>query len=147
MTAKTHSSAAGWSIEGRAGFWATPSFEVARTRIPLVCASSITGYWPRQPEPVRGLTDYIQHIVDLLTLVPDARLKLEEHATNGEFVFARWSGYGTGPEGPFEINGVDRIRVRDGKVIENRIISDASIFEHFARYVADRKKGAPSTGA
>jgi hypothetical protein len=72
---------------------------------------------------------------------------LRAKGTPGEFVFARWSGYGTGPEGPFEINGVDRIRVRDGKVIENRIISDASIFEHFARYVADRKKGAPSTAA
>jgi hypothetical protein len=147
MNAKTQPQPAGWSIEGWAGFWAAPTIEVARTRIPLVCASSITGYWPRQPEPVRGVSDYCQHIVDLLTMIPDLRLKLEEHAINGEFVFARWSGSGTGPEARFEINGVDRIRVHDGKVIENRIISDASIFEHFARYVADRKKGRPATAA
>jgi hypothetical protein len=105
------------------------------------------GYWPRQPEPVRGVADYCQHIVDLLTMIPDARLKLEEHATNGEFVFARSSGFGTGPDGAFEMNGLDRIRLRDGKVIENRIISDGSIFEHFAKCVADRRlrRGAPGS--
>jgi len=89
MNAKAQPQPAGWSIESWAGFWAAPTIEVARMRIPLVCTSSITGYWPRQPEPVCGVADYCQHIVDLLTMIPDLRLKLEEHAINGESVFAR----------------------------------------------------------
>jgi hypothetical protein len=141
MNSKAEVPAAGWSIESWIGFWNAPSIEIARSRVPLVCAPDIVGYWPRQA-PVRGRADYCQRIVDLLTMIPDARLKLEEHASNGEFVFARWSGSGTGPDGPFEINGVDRMRVRSGIVIENRIISDGPIFEHFAKHVANRSKTA-----
>jgi len=89
MNAKAQPQPAGWSIESWAGFWAAPTIEVARMRIPLPCTSSITGYWPRLPEPVCGVADYCQHIVDLLTMIPDLRLKLEEHAINGESVFAR----------------------------------------------------------
>jgi hypothetical protein len=139
METKIARQTAGWTIEGWAQFWTAPTVEIARERVPFVCSPSVVGYWPRQPEPVRGVADYCQHIVDLLTMIPDAHLKLEEHATTGEFVFARWSGFGTGPDGAFEMTGVDRIRLRDGKVIENRIMSDGSIFEHFAKYIGERR--------
>src|SRR5215472_5988739 len=142
METKIARPTASWTIEGWAQFWAAPTVEIASKRVPFVCSPTVLGYWPRQPEPVRGVAHYCQHIVDLLTMVPDARLKLEEHAANGEFVFARWSGFGTGPDGPFEINGVDRMRVRNGIVLENRIISDGAIFEHFARYIANRSRTA-----
>ena len=131
----------GWTIQSWSDFWKAPKIEVARKRVPLVCAPDIVGYWPRQPLPVRGRDDYCQYILDLLTMLPDLCLRLEEHAASGAFTFARWTGYGTGPDGPFEITGVDRIRLQDdGKVIENRIISDAAIFEHFARFIARRQR-------
>jgi hypothetical protein len=76
-------------------------------------------------------------MVDLLTIVPDLRLKLEEHATSDEFTVVRWTGRGTGPGGPLEANGIDRIRVQ---VIENRIVSDAAIFEDLARFVGERRR-------
>jgi hypothetical protein len=130
-----------WSVEGWAAFWSAPSLEVAKARVPTVCAPNITGYWPRQ-KPLHGLTDYCQRIFDLIEFVPDLRLKLEEHATNGEFTFLRWSARGTGPDGAFEINGVDRVRVRNGLVIENRIISDGEVFDHFARRVGAARAAA-----
>jgi hypothetical protein len=68
------------------------------------------------------------------------RLKLEEHATSDEFTVVLWTGRGTGPGGPFEANGIDRIRMRDSKVIENRIVSDAAIFEDLARFVGKRRR-------
>jgi len=77
-------------------------------------------------------------MVDLLTIVPDLRLKLEEHATSDEFTVVRWTGRGTGPGGPLEANGIDR--VRDSKVIENRIVSDAAIFEDLARFAGERRR-------
>jgi hypothetical protein len=131
----------GWSIEGWAAFWGAPSVEVARARVQTVCAQDITGYWPRQ-KPIHGITEYCQRIVDLIELVPDLRLKLEEHATNGEFTFLRWSARGTGPDGPFEITGVDRMRLRERLVVENRIISDGAIFEHFAKRIGAERAAA-----
>ena len=89
---------------------------------------------------MRGSEDYCQHIIDLLTMLPNLRLKLEEHATSSEFTFLRWTGYGIGLAEPSQISGVDRIRLRDGRVVENRIISDAAIFEDFARFVAQRQR-------
>jgi hypothetical protein len=79
-------------------------------------------------------------MVDLLTIVPDLRLKLEEHATSDEFTFVRWTGRGTGPGGPFEANGIDRIRMCNSKVVENRIVSDAAIFEDLACFVGERRR-------
>jgi hypothetical protein len=140
MENKQQPQAIGWTVQGWSHFWKAPSIEVARKRVPLVCAPDIVGYWPRQPVPVHGRDDYCQYILDLLTMVPDLRLKLEEHATSGEFTFVRWTGRGTGPDGPFAANGIDRIRVRDGKVIENRVVSDAAIFEDLARFVAERRR-------
>ena len=84
---------------------------------------------------MRGPVEYAQVVVDLLTLVPDLRLDLGEHAASGEFVFIRWAARGTGPDGPFEGIGTDRIRLRDGLVVENLIMSDLAIFEALARTV------------
>jgi hypothetical protein len=56
-----------------------------------------------------------------------------EHATNGEFVFLRWNGRGTGPDGAFQAIGVDRVRLRDGLVAENLILSDHPIFAVLAK--------------
>ena len=132
---------AGWTIESWNAFWSAPSIEIARTRVPSVVHPDVVGYWPRQ-KPIHGVTDYLQRIVDILTMAPDLRLKLEEHASNGEYTFARWSARGTGPSGRFDITGCDRVQVRNGIVIENRIISDAELFEQFARYVGKAPRSA-----
>jgi SnoaL-like polyketide cyclase len=130
-----------WSIENWRGFWSDPSPAVALKRVPLVVAPDVVGYWPRAPRPVRGREEYAQRIVDLLTLVPDLRLELAEHATNGDVVFVRWNGRGTGPDGPFEAVGADRIIVTDGIVQENLILSDAPIFATLAQYAEHRSAG------
>jgi len=52
-------------------------------------------------------------------------------------MFVRWIARGTGPGGPFEAVGVDRLIVPNGYVAENLIVSDHSIFAEFAKYVGD----------
>jgi hypothetical protein len=121
-----------WSIESWAAFWGNPTPEVAAERVPQVVAPDVVGYWPRASEPVRGREEYSRRIIDLLTLVPDLRLELVEHATNGDVVFLRWRGRGTGPDGPFEAVGADRVIATGGIVQENLILSDHPIFATLA---------------
>jgi len=138
----------GWSIEGWARFWAKPDPEIARRRLPTVVhPDGIIGYWPGGGPPVRGLADYLQRILDLLDLAPDLHLTLEEQAVGGDHVFLRWTGSGTGPNGPFQCNGVDRMKLKDGLVIENRIISDHEIFRILAERAAARSGPATTSNA
>ncbi|WP_170182153.1 nuclear transport factor 2 family protein [Phreatobacter stygius] len=126
-----------WSAASWAAFWANPDPEVARRRVPNVVRPDVTAHWPHRSAPVRGVDDYRDYILQLLALVPDLRLTMEEHVTEGDSTFIRWSGKGTGVEGPFHCTGVDRIRVSQGRVIENRIYSDHLIFQALAAKVDD----------
>ena len=103
----------------------------------MISLPDIAGYWPRTTRPVRGQQQYAQRIVDLLTFVPDFRAELIERATNGDVMFIRWIARGTGPNGPFEAIGADRLLVPNGFVAENLILSDHPIFAAFAKHVGD----------
>jgi SnoaL-like domain len=112
-----------FSAEMWAAFWAAPEL----SRGMNILAEDIVGYWPGNPEPVRGVAAYTAKIADLLAAAPDLRLELVDSATvpgaaDGEqLVFLHYVGQGTGPEGPFEIRGLDRVRTRNGMVVENVI--------------------------
>ena len=112
----------GWSVDGWLAFWSDPSAEVALKRVPTVVTPDVEAVWPRVPGRLRGTGEYAQRIVDLLALVPDLRLELGEHAASGGFVFLRWTDRGTGPDGPFEGIGTDRLRLRGGLVAESLIM-------------------------
>ena len=106
-----------------AAFWAAPD----RSRGMNILADDIVGYWPGDPEPVQGVQAYTEKIAELLAAAPDLRLELVDSATvpgtaEGEqLVFLHYVGRGTGPQGPFEIRGLDRVRTRNGMVVENVI--------------------------
>jgi SnoaL-like domain len=112
-----------FSAQMWAAFWAAPEL----SRGMNILAEDIVGYWPGNPEPVRGVAAYTAKIADLLAAAPDLRLELVDSATvpgaaEGEqLVFLHYVGHGTGPEGPFEIRGLDRVRTRNGMVVENVI--------------------------
>lgn len=114
-----------FSIDHFAAFWSDPDSAL----VAQVVAPDVVGDWPGDPEPVRGVDAYTERIAEVLRLVPDLRLEVAEHASNGEFLFVRWIAHGTGAAGPFELSGMDRIRVRDGRVTENIIRYDTAAFE------------------
>ncbi len=115
-----------FSAELWAAFWAAPSM----SRGMDILADDIVGYWPGDPEPVRGVEAYTAKIAQLLDAASDLRLELVDSATvagaadDEQLVFLHYTGHGTGPQGPFQIRGIDRVRTRDGIVVENVIRYD-----------------------
>jgi SnoaL-like domain len=112
-----------FSAEMWAAFWAAP----AMSRGMDILADDIVGYWPGDPEPVRGVEPYTKKIAALLAAAPDLQLELVDSATvpgaadSEQLIFLHYVGHGTGPDGPFDIRGLDRVRTRDGMVVENVI--------------------------
>ncbi|OBA64769.1 polyketide cyclase [Mycobacterium sp. 1100029.7] len=115
-----------FSAELFAAFWAAPDLSHGLD----VLADDIVGYWPGDPEPVRGIVAYTAKIAEILDAAPDLQLEVVDSATvagatEGEqLVFLHYTGRGTGPAGPFQIRGLDRVRTRDGLVVENVIRYD-----------------------
>jgi hypothetical protein len=50
-------------------------------------------------------------------------------SADGQFGFSQWVMVATRANGPFEMNGMDRTRVRDGLVCENYVFYDPAEFE------------------
>ena len=115
-----------FSAEMFAAFWAAPDMSHGME----ILADDIIGYWPGDIEPVRGFQAYTQKIADLLAVAPDLKLEVIDSATvagpaeGEELVFLHYVGHATGPDGPIEIRGIDRVRTRDGVVVENVIRYD-----------------------
>lgn len=111
-----------------AAFWAAPD----PSRVAGLLAEDIVGHWPGDPRPVRGRTSYVAKIAELVAAVPDLRLTLVDSATvpgpaaGEELVFLHYTGAGTTASGPITIRGMDRVRTRDGIVVENVIRYDHS---------------------
>jgi ketosteroid isomerase-like protein len=115
-----------WTPELFADFWAEPDLSF----LPSIITDDIVGYWPGG-QVVRGRKDYMKALEDLLALLPDIRLDVQEKATSedGEFGFSRWIMRATGANGPFEMVGADRTRVRGGLVCENYVFFDSAEFQ------------------
>lgn len=113
------------TVEGFARFWADPNPEA----LPPALAEDVVGHFPGDPAPVRGRDAYVARIAKFLELLPDLRLEVAEHATNGELHFIRWIARATGAKGRIEFSGIDRIHVRDGLVMENIVVFDTALFE------------------
>jgi ketosteroid isomerase-like protein len=115
----------GWTAETFARFWAKPDLSTPSD----VLSEDVVGYWPGEDEPVRGREAYVASLRELLERVPDLTLSVAETADHGEHVFIRWIAHASGVNGPIEQTGVDRVKVVDGKVVENRIFFDRAQFE------------------
>ena len=115
-----------FSAQFWADFWAAP--DVARAGD--VLADDIVGYWQGDPKPVQGKKAYVGKIAELVAAVPDIALVLVESATvdgdapGEQLVFLHYVGRASGPDGPVAIRGLDRVRARDGVVVENVIRYD-----------------------
>jgi ketosteroid isomerase-like protein len=125
MTEETTMEREGFTAETFARFWAKPDLSTPSDDLD----DDVVGYWPGEDEPVRGRDEYVGALSELLARLPDLTLSVAESADNGEYIFIRWVAHATGVDGPIEQTGVDRIKVENGKVVENRIFFDRAQFE------------------
>ena len=116
-----------WTTDLFAAFWADPDLSF----VPSIITDDIVGYWPGRT--VRGADEYMAALTELLELIPDVHLDVPDRVMSGELGFTRWIMHGTGPNGPFVLNGMDRTRVRDGLVCENYIFFDRVELEAYLR--------------
>lgn len=107
-----------------AAFWAAPDPSL----LGGLLAEDIVGHWPGDPRPVRGRTAYVGKIVELVAAMPDLKLQLIDSATvagstvGEELIFLHYTG--SAADGAVTIRGMDRVRTRDGIVVENVIRYD-----------------------
>jgi hypothetical protein len=125
----------GWTIEGFRSFWAKPDLSLI-ARIHEICTSDIVGYWPRPIGVVRGSQAYVAVVEAIALVCPDLSLTTPEYARSDDLHFVRWVATGTGRDGPFAFNGLDRLRLLpDGRVCENYIFCDHAFFAEVASYL------------
>jgi hypothetical protein len=115
----------GWTVERFRSFWSNPD----PTLVPQALTDDIVGHWSGRPEPVVGKDEYTGCIAAMVDALPDVHIDVAEHAQNDELTFIRWIMHATGKHGPFELTGIDRVRLRDGLVSENVIVFDTAAFE------------------
>jgi hypothetical protein len=118
--AKPHFTVAQWSA-----FWVKPDPALAAH----AAVPDVVGDWPGDPEPVQGTEAYRNRIAQVLNRVPDLRLEVAESAENGDVIFIHWIAHGTGANGLFQMDGIDRILLEDGLVKENVVRYDSATFE------------------
>lgn len=115
-----------FSADVWAAWWADPDLATGGD----VLADDIVGYWPGDPDPVRGIEPYTAKIAELLRAYPDLRLELIDSATvpgerdGEELVFLHYVDTATAHGEPFTIRGIDRVRSIDGVVVENVVRYD-----------------------
>lgn len=116
-----------WSIEGFERFWSNPNRDPAI--VPEVLTQDVVGYWAGRDEPVHGKTEYMRCISALIEALPDMWLSVDQFAVNENFAFVHWIMHATGRRGPFELFGIDRIRMRNGQLSENIVVFDTAAFQ------------------
>jgi hypothetical protein len=139
----TTSATSGFSPEVFARFWADPN----PAEVPAALTEDVVGYWPGRRAPVYGRAAYTKCIADLLALIPDFRGELLEHAAANDLFFIRWLAFGTGIKGPFDLRGIDRVRVRDGVVAENVIFFDTGEFREVTGHEVPWRDAGPVRAA
>ena len=113
-----------FTVDHWAAFWAKPDL----SRAGEVLSADVVGHWPGDREPVRGKGPYIERMAQVLEMIPDLRLEVVEHAENGDVTFIHWLARGTGADGQFELEGIDRIRTENGLVTDNLVRFDSAAF-------------------
>lgn len=115
---------ASWAVAHFAHFWANPDPTGDTSHL----SASVVGRWP-DGRVLHGIEEYRGRLMKLGGLIPDIRLEVLESAVNGGVAFIRWRGRGTGSRGPFELFGVDRLKVESGQIVENIVHFDTATFE------------------
>ena len=105
-----------------AAFWAAPD----PARLDTLSHSEIVLHWPGRPEPIVGLDQWAAQVAGTLERFPDLRLTVLGHALNEDVAFVGWRATATVEGSAAAWEGVDRMRLVNGLVVESTVVFDTA---------------------
>ncbi len=110
-------------VQKFAEFWSAPD----ASRVPNLVAPDVVLSFPGVEEPIHGAESYAAQIGAQLQLVPDLRLAVVSHIADGDRVMIEWRASGTLGGERMTLDGFDRFVLRDGLVVDAKVVFDASV--------------------
>ena len=98
--------------------WKAPSGDAVRPMI----HPDIVGVWAGSPAPIEGTEPYVAQIQGVADRAPGLQLRATAAAGDDELVFVSWQAVVGGQ--PVGLQGIDRFRLRDGRVAESLVRFD-----------------------
>ncbi|TCN44164.1 SnoaL-like protein [Kribbella orskensis] len=105
-----------------ATFWSQPTPEAVRE----LTHPDIVLRWPGQAAPITGADAWAARVAGTIARFPDLRLEVTGHAQEGETLFISWRGFATVNDEPAEWEGIDRMTIRDGVVVDSLVAFDTT---------------------
>ena len=109
-------------VDRWAEFWSAPD----PARLGQLAAADIELRYPGLPEPLRGLEAWREQVASIVRRLPDVRLAVTAYAKNGDLCFVSWRGNATAGGRPITWEGIDRMRLRDGLVVDSMVAFDTA---------------------
>ncbi|MBB4698031.1 nuclear transport factor 2 family protein [Paractinoplanes abujensis] len=109
-------------VDRWAAFWAAPD----PARVGDLAATDIELRYPGLPEPLRGVEAWRARVASIVQRFPDVRLTVTAHATADDLCFVSWRGTATAAGNPITWEGIDRMRLRDGLVVDSLVAFDTA---------------------
>jgi steroid delta-isomerase-like uncharacterized protein len=106
-------------LERFAEFWAEPDPDSVSDLVDPGVVATFPG-----AGRIEGADAYREQIAAALAVAPDLRLEVLDHLADGDVVMIEWRGRGTVAGEPVVLEGTDRFRLRDGRVVDARVVYD-----------------------
>ena len=106
-----------------AEFWVNPDVE----RIPSLVAEDVVLRFPGVDEPIVGARGYQATLAAQIQVVPDLRLAVLRHIADGDQVIIEWRASGTLGGQRLEMDGMERLVIRDGRVADAKVVFDTGV--------------------
>ncbi|WP_371476678.1 nuclear transport factor 2 family protein [Kitasatospora sp. NBC_00315] len=119
---KTASTGAADFADRWSAFWAEPD----PASLGTLSHPEIVLHWPGRPEPIVGLDHWQAQVAGTLERFPDLRLRVTAHARSGSVVFIGWEATATVDGRTAVWEGVDRMRLVGGLVVESTVVFDTA---------------------
>ncbi|MFI5897011.1 nuclear transport factor 2 family protein [Actinoplanes sp. NPDC051513] len=109
-------------VDRWAGFWSAPD----PARVDDLAAPEIELRYPGLAEPLRGVEAWRDRVASIVDRFPDIRLTVTDHAAAGDLCFVSWRGNATVNGKSLSWEGIDRMRLRDGLVVDSLVAFDTA---------------------
>ncbi|GAA2464524.1 nuclear transport factor 2 family protein [Winogradskya humida] len=109
-------------VDRWAAFWSSPD----PARVGELAAPGIELRYPGLPEPLRGIEAWRERVAAIVGRFPDVRLAVTAYAMVDDLCFVSWRGTATAAGQSIAWEGIDRMRLHGGLVVESLVAFDTA---------------------